>query len=232
MTELVVVGEGQTEESFISRLVVPALAERAVYVTPRLLRTSRRARGGALTPERVLHQVPRILKERDGVYVSTFFDLYGLAPGFPGVSIAEGLADPISRAEAIETAFREAVVEVAKCRRERFIPHIQPYEFEALLFTDVSAFATVRSSWENYVRPLRDVRDSVATPEHINDGLATHPSARLGGLLTQPGYDKRLDGTEIAAMIGLKRIRAGCQHFGQWLDRMESLRPLDREPVR
>ena len=231
MTDLVVVGEGQTEESFIKGLIAPTLADRAIYVTPRLLRTSRRAHGGALTPGRVLHQMPRILKERDDVYVSTFFDLYGLAQDFPGVSVAAGLPDPISRAEAIETAFREAVVEAAECRPDRFIPHIQPYEFEALLFTDVSAFAMVRSAWKNRVHPLRDVRDAVPTPEHINDGPATHPSARLGSLLTQPGYNKRLDGSAVATRVGLDRMRAECQHFGQWLDRMESLRPLDSEPL-
>lgn len=229
MTELVVVGEGQTEESFIRGLVAPSLAERAIYATPRLLRTSRRARGGALTPDRVLNYLPRILKERVDVYVSTFFDLYGLAPDFPGVSVASSLIDPIRRAETIETAFAEAVVKVAQCRRERFIPHIQPYEFEALLFADVSAFGKARRTWRNCVRTLSDVRDSVATPEYINDGPATHPSARLGSLLTQPGYDKRLDGTEVATTIGLERIRTECHHFGQWLERMESLRPLDHE---
>lgn len=82
MTELVVVSEGQTEEAFIRQLVAPTLAERAVFTTPRLIRTSRRGRGGGLTGDRVLHHLPRILKERDDVYVSTFFDLYGLAPDF------------------------------------------------------------------------------------------------------------------------------------------------------
>lgn len=230
MTELVVVCEGQTEEAFIGQVVAPALAERRIFVRPRLLRTSRQARGGGLTKERVLYHLPRILKERDDVYVSTFFDLYGLAPGFPGLNKASATPDPIERAVGIETAFADTVVESAGCRRERFIPHIQPHEFEALLFADVTAFATARSAWDEHVRDLAGVRKRYPTPEHINDGRTTHPSARLGHLLSQPNYNKRADGPDVAAKIGLHRIRAECGHFAHWLSRMESLPSLGRDP--
>lgn len=232
MTELVVVGEGFTDESFIKRMIAPTLADQAIYVTARLLRTSRRARGGALATDRVLYHLPRILKERDDVYVSTFFDLYGLASDFPGLSGAKGLSDPTERAGAIEAAFGAAVVEVAGCRPERFLPHVQPYEFESLLFADVSAFASTRSTWRTCVAELRDVRKAAATPEHINDGLMTHPSARLGRVLNEPGYDKRLDGPAVAARIGIDRIRAECRYFGEWLGRLETLPPIARETMR
>lgn len=228
MTELVVVSEGQTEEAFIRRLVAPALAERAVFATPRLLRTSRHGRGGRLTKDRVLHHLPRILKERDDVYVSTFFDLYALASDFPGLSEASVLPDPIERAAAIEAAFGDAVIELAGCRRARFVPHIQPHEFEALLFADVSGLATARSAWQQRLPQLASIRDQYPTPEHINDGRTTHPSARLGRLLSRPKYNKRADGPDIAANIGLPCIRAECSHFAQWLGRMEALPPLRR----
>lgn len=228
MTELVVVSEGQTEEAFIRQLVAPTLAERAVFTTPRLLRTSRRGRGGGLTGDRVLHHLPRILKERDDVYVSTFFDLYGLAPDFPGLSEASGVPDPIQRAVGIEAAFGDAVVEIAGCRRAQFVPHIQPHEFEALLFADVSAFVTVRNTWHKHLPQLVSIRAQYPTPEHINDGRTTHPSARLGRLLHGPSYNKRADGPEIGANIGLPRMRAECRHFAQWLRRMEALPPLRR----
>ena len=223
-----VVGEGQTEEAFIRQLVAPALAERTVFVSPRLLRTSRQGRGGGLTKDRVLHHLPRILKERDDVYVSTFFDLYGLAPDFPGLSEASAFADPIQRASRIEATFGDAVVERAGCRRAQFVPHIQPHEFEALLFADVSAFATARSAWHDYLPQLAGIREQYPTPEHINDGQTTHPSARLGDLLYRPSYDKRVDGPTVAANIGLTRIREECRHFAQWLGRMEALPPLGR----
>lgn len=228
MVEIVVVGEGRTEEDFLAKLVAPVLAREDVFVRPCLLRTSGSARGGALTWGRVLHHLPRFLKQRGDVYVSTFFDLYGLAPDFPGVRDATSLHDPLSRATAIEEALRDVIVAAAKCQPDRFLPHIQPHEFEALLFSDVSRFATVRPEWAKHTRRLSHERASAQTPEHINEGPTSHPSARLLHLLSGPPYRKRLDGLNVAKSIGLERIRAECRHFDRWLSRMESLPPLGR----
>ena len=224
MIELVVVGEGQTEETFIHDCLAPQLAHQQIFVQPRLIRTSRDAKGGALTKDRVLHHLPRILKGRDDLYVSTFFDLYGLAPDFPGVREATVEADPIRRAEVIEAGLREVVVEAAQCRPERFLPHIQPHEFEALLFADTNAFARVDSNWQRAESDLAKVVKSAGGPEYVNDGPDTHPSARLRRTL--PSYRKVAHGVALAIAMGLDRIRAECGHFGSWLDRIENLPPL------
>ena len=224
MIEIAIVGEGQTEETFLREVVAPGLAQRDIFAVPRLIRTSRKGRGGALTKDRVLHYLPRMLRQRDDLYVSTFFDLYGLATDFPGLQEAASVTDPIRRTEMIEAGFREAVVEAANCRPDRFLPHIQPFEFESLLFSDVSVFANARPEWSGAVPHLSEARTSAASPEHINDGPSTHPSARLQDLLSGPRYDKRLDGSTIAAHIGLPRIRAECAHFANWLNRIEGLR--------
>ena len=179
-----------------------------------------------MTPHRVLRHLRNTLKERGDVYVSTFFDLYGLERGFPGLSQARSLSDPIKRAKAVEAELHEAVVKAADCRPERFLPHIQPHEFESLLFSDVSRFAEVRPKWKTYVTRLQAIRDSTHSPEHINDGWNTHPSARLRDMLKQPRYDKRVDGSAVTGRIGLPRIRAECRHFAGWMDRIENLPPL------
>lgn len=110
------------------------------------------------------------------------------------------------------------------CRPDRFIAHIQPYEFEALLFSDVSQFGAVQSDWMRFVATLQQARDGALSPEHINDGPETHPSARLEQLL-QPSYDKPLHGSRVAERIGIDRMRAECRHFDAWLARIESLPP-------
>ena len=101
-----------------------------------------------------LRYLRNTLRERGDVYVTTFFDLYGLKPDFPGIPEAAGIADPILRATTIEARFAEAVVSEAQCREDRFVPHIQPYEFEALLFSDVNRFPEVQSEWQAYVTGL------------------------------------------------------------------------------
>ena len=63
------------------------------------------------------------------------------------------------------------------------------------------------------------------SPEHINDGINTHPSARLAKIL-KPSYDKPFHGSAVAQRIGLERIRAECRHFDAWLTRIERLSPL------
>ena len=74
----------------------------------------------------------------------------------------------------------------------------------------------------------QDVRESATSPEHINDGRDTHPSARLNTLLHSTKYRKVLHGSAVSARIGVERIRAECRHFGEWLRHIEGLPPLRR----
>ena len=225
MTEAVVVCEGQTEEVFVRDVLGPPLAEREVFVEPRLARTSSRGKGGALSGQRVLRFLRNTLRERQDTYVTTFFDLYALPADFPGLSKSAAWSDPVRRAEAIETEFHAAVVQKAGRRPERFFPHIQPYEFEALLFSDVKRFSEVEPRWKTGLSQLQKARDSAQTPEHVNDGPDTHPSALLRDIL-RPRYAKILHGSAVSECIGLDCIRAECSHFDKWLSRVETLPPL------
>lgn len=223
--EVNIVCEGPTEERFVWNVLAPTFWPRDRNIRPRLIPTSRYSRGGALSRDRILRYLRNTLRERADVYVTTFFDLYGLTQDFPGVTETSSVLDPIARATRIEGLFAEAVIREAQCRADRFVPHIQPFEFEALLFSDVSRFLEVQPEWRAYLHSLELARGSADSPEHINDGLNTHPSARLKTLL-KPRYEKVLHGTAIAMRIGLDRIRAECLHFANWLSRIENLSPL------
>ncbi|WP_099405000.1 hypothetical protein [Chitinimonas sp. BJB300] len=61
--------------------------------------------------------------------------MYGLDTDFPGYSQSLKEPDIYSRAAAIENSLHAAIVNAIGCHPERFIPHIQPYEFEGLLFS-------------------------------------------------------------------------------------------------
>lgn len=224
MTDVIVVCEGQTEEIFVKRFLGPSLTGRSVFVTPQLIATSRHSKGGALSGQRVLGFLRKTLRQRSDTYVTTFFDLYGLRPDFPGLAGAAQCSDPLDRAEKIEAAFGAAVVQVVECRPSRFFPHIQPYEFEALLFTQVSAFAKAEPEWQPFAGELDGARQASDSPEHINDGQNTHPSARLRCLT--PRYNKVRHGVAVFDEIGIERIRAECRHFDQWVTRLEELPPL------
>jgi hypothetical protein len=155
------------------------------------------------------------------VYVTTFFDLYRLPSDFPGVSSSAGVADPLERAARVESELAAQTIGVAGCSPQRFFPHIQPFEFEALVFADVSRLPEIRSDWTAFVEVLNRVRTAVSSPEHIDDGEETHPSAHLWRL--NPRYEKVLHGAAATKRIGLERIRAECAHFAGWLGRIEAL---------
>jgi Domain of unknown function (DUF4276) len=224
LIEVIVVGEGQTEESFIRDVLAPQLANQEIFLSPRLIRTSSLSRGGALSWDRVRRFLRNTLRERADTYVATFFDLYGLDSDFPGAGDGSQIRDPLARAAWLEQRLHAAVVEEAQCRSDRFLPHLQPHEFEALVFTDLAALPRVEPQWQSHAERLQEAVSLAKSPEHINDGVDTHPSARLRAL--RPGYQKILHGVELVEKIGLARIRSECAHFGAWLDRLEALKPL------
>ena len=224
MTEAIIVCEGQTEEVFVKEVLGPALAVQNVFVKPRLIGTSQYAKGGALDGQRVQRFLHNTLRERNDIYVTTFFDLYALTPNFPGQAEAVDQKDPVGRAAAIEIGFHKAVVQEAGCRRDRFFPHIQPYEFESLLFSDTRRFAEAEPAWKTFVGQLEEARQSASSPEHINDVPNTHPSKLLD--ILRPKYNKVRHGRAVSARIGLDRIRAECRHFDTWLTRVETLSSL------
>lgn len=223
MVRLIVVGEGQTEEAFVNHVLAETLATNEVYVEPRIIPTSPNSRGGALNFDRVKQFLRNTLLQSNDAFVTTFFDLYALDPSFRGVAQTKGLS-PFERAGAIEQALHEDIVEFVGCRPERFLPHIQPHEFEALLFSDVARLCEVEPDWAAHVEDLAGIRQSVENPEWINDSPQTAPSKRLDVL--KPRYRKTRHGPAAAAKIGLDKIREACPHFGQWFERMVSLRPL------
>ena len=224
MTTVIVVCEGRTEVAFVKELLQPRLAHAGIYMEPRLISTSSQARGGALDGQRVRRYLRNTLRERRDTCVTTFFDLYGLPANFPGRSDAPSPGDPLDRARHIETELHRQVVHDAGCRPERFVPHVQPHEFEALLFSDVTAFEKAEPSWRTWTAKLAEARMQAGSPEHINDGPDTHPSARLRQL--SPEYKKVAHGVAVSSCIGLHRIRAECRHFDRWLTCIEGLPAL------
>ena len=118
MTDVVVVCEGQTEEAFTKQVLYPSLSLHNVFVQPRLIATSPRAKGGALNSQRVVRYICNTLKERPDAYVTTFFDLYGLPADFPGRRAITSPSDPLALSTEVETRLHEAVVGQIGCRPE------------------------------------------------------------------------------------------------------------------
>jgi hypothetical protein len=225
MTRVNIVVEGQTEETFLKEVLAPALGYRGVYLTPRLLGAPGK-QGGKVNYARVKRDVTAFLKQEKHAYCTTLIDLYGMGSGFPGsVPIPSGVPsrpEP-GRASQIEQAVKSDIISTLgdNFRADiRFIPYIQQYEFEGLLFSSPVALAQGISR-PQLAKQFRDIREEFNTPEDINDSPHTAPSKRI--LQIHPPYQKPLHGVLAAKAMGLATIRRECPRFNAWVSKLEAL---------
>src|SRR5690625_4898640 len=141
MVRVHVICEGQTEEMFVKELLQPEFSPKGIYLNPMLVGKPGH-KGGNFRFERLFTDVRNHLLGDRTSYCTTFFDFYGLPTSFPGKSAAVNLADVESKAKTVREALYQALAEkLGDEAMRRFIPFVQMYEFEALLFSDPAAFA-------------------------------------------------------------------------------------------
>ena len=205
--------EGQTEETFVRELLYDHFQRQEIYLNPILVRTSTTGRGGVISYGKIKPQVYRKCREDSTAFVTTMFDLYGLPSDFPGKDSQPNTSKPFERATYLEQQMG------ADISNNNFIPNLLVHEFEGLLYSSPQAFAT----WfgQDVVDCLQAERDEFPSPEHINDHPRTAPSKRILHFCND--YEKPLHGSLIAMDIGLDAIREQCQHFNQWLTRLEQI---------
>ncbi len=202
MIRLAISVEGPTEEEFVKNVLADHLRSKGVEPQPILL-------NGNVTVERLASDIARLIWSFNRV--TSLVDFYGFrdkntaTPGQLEQRILERVARKINRS----------------WDQSRFIPYVQQYEFEGLLFSNVDAFANAIDASEESVEELWSIREKFPTPEDINDNSETAPSKRIEKIIRQ--YEKVVDGPLIAIEIGLDAIRAECPRFSDWLTRLESL---------
>lgn len=182
-------------------------------------------KGGVRAFQKVLPEIVALLKQEPQAKVSTLFDFYALPladwPGYP----QSASLPPAQAVAVIEAAMAAAVAaELPNLMPGRFIPYIQLFEFEALLFADPAAMARA------FGNPALEMTFAgiVATCggcEAIDDGPTTAPSKRIAANF--PTY-KKGGGLNAHAPIILGQIArtnwpqllTACPRFGTWLNQL------------
>jgi hypothetical protein len=223
MKRICIVCEGQTEESFVRDVLAPAFYDLGLNLIPEMVETSPGHKGGALNYYRVKRHLRNTLRQSSAPVVTTLFDLYRLDSSFPGYSASRAQADLPRQLNVLKQALHDDVVAEANCQPDRFLPYIQPHEFEALLFSDVPTLTRVEPGWQTAHDALAAARDAAESPEHINDRPDTKPAAHLERELNNPSYRKRIHGPIAAQKIGLAKIEAECVFFAEWLAQIRAL---------
>jgi hypothetical protein len=222
MKRVSVICEGPSEEVFIEEMLAPHFATLKICLVPRMISTSPGKKGGGLNYDRVKKFLHTTLLQDKNVFVTTLFDLYGLSNQFPAYQEAQKKNELADKLKMLNDALHADIIASAKCRAERFIPYIQPYEFEALFFSDVDQLVTVERNWQKSAFVLHEIRKAVDTPEHINNSKETKPAAHLEKHLN-PSYRKVRHAPLAAKKIGLPRIEQECAFFAAWLKQLRQL---------
>jgi len=223
MRRVCVVCEGQTEETFVRDVLAPAFAPLDIFLIGETIETSVGHKGGALSYERVRKHLRNTLRQNSAPVVTTLIDLYRLDSGFPEYATAQAATTLEQKLTILTNAMHADLVALTQCSAARFIPYIQPYEFEALLFSDVDGLTGIETGWARANAALRTVRDNASSPEHINARPETKPAAHLERELSHPNYRKQRHGSIAASAIGLERIERECHFFAGWLNQLRAL---------
>lgn len=216
---LVILVEGDSELKLMNGLVIPELYKRmsckhcssewslesCKIVTNRQLNK----KGGNINYEYLKNDVERFASQGCSV-ITTFLDFFRLPVTFPGYSADGNLIDTIEK--AMEKNLRECIVNLP-----RFIPYIQKFEYEALLFSDLVGFEYLLDEQEQ-LDAIKKIIDQYPNPEEINGGSTTAPSKRLLNIFE---YNKTSDSYEVLTMIGFDNIYKKCPRFRGWFDLLE-----------
>jgi hypothetical protein len=224
MNEVVIIVEGETEQTFVRDQLIAHLALRHVNAWP-VLSGMRRNQGGVKKWEIAQQDIIRTLKERR--YCSTMFDYYAMPMNWPGRNEATAKPWP-ERAKHVEAMLHAAIVTAMGDRFDphHFIPYVELHEFEALAFANVEELASVLApiggaTEERLTVLFNAILSEAGHPEAIDDGYKTCPSRRIGAIV--PAYRKRVQGPIVTKRIGIDVLRKQCTHFGGWLAQLEQL---------
>lgn len=216
--KILILAEGQSEETFVKRVLYPHLLNVSIHVVPTIITTKRvksgpSFKGGMPSYGKVRKEILRLLGDSSAALVTTMVDFYGLPSSFPGRANAEGNT-PRERVVFVENAIEQDINDA------RFQAYYSLHEFEALLFSSPATIAAA-FAMPNVEQKLLSIRAQFTSPEEIDDSPSTSPSSRLQSLY--PQYSKPFYGTLIAGRIGLDEMRSACAHFNDWLVRLEAL---------
>lgn len=145
--------------------------------------------------------------------VTTMVDLYELS-GWPSMD-AQAEETAIQRVHRIESEAKNAFGD------DRFVPYVQLFEYEALLFADPEEL-------KNWIDPhavdlLIDSLEAGWEPETINSGRETAPSKRIIAFDPLYEFNKKTVGPNVAKAITIPKLRDKCPHFNEWISILQRM---------
>ena len=209
MIRIAISVEGHTENEFCKKVLTPFFRTHNIEMTPIIISTSkdkcgRKHKGGCINIDRIKSEIEKLLSSYD--YVTTLYDFYGFS---------DRPTNDVNELEKIIYDFFS---------NRKFIPYIQKYEFETLLFSKPEYFEEYFGN-DKVSKAMKKMIDEKIDIELINDAPHTAPHKRLEQLfeIENEKYDKVFHGEGIAFDIGINDIRKNAKRFNNWVEKLLNL---------
>jgi hypothetical protein len=206
--------EGPTEREFCQYVLTPYFYKLGIDMTPIVITTSkekcgRKHKGGCINIDRIKNEITKLLVSFD--FVSTFYDFYG----FKGINEQTSIED-------LEKELYELF------ESQKFMPYIQKYEFETLLFSKPEYYTEYFGD-DKLSTQMQTIIDEFKDIENINNSRETAPSKRIEKLfgIYDEKYNKVFYGSAILQDIGLEKVRSEAKRFSEWMKKIENLKEGD-----
>lgn len=203
--------EGDTEEQFVKDVLTEYFNGKC-YIQPIKITTNPQLgkRGGFTTYKHLKKDVDNLLRQKREKIVTTFVDYFRMPKDSPNYALCREIQNIDERLKCLENAIKDDVNDA------RFIPYIQKYEFEALLFSSNRGFEYCFE--QNEAKETAKIVSAYDNPEEINDQPITSPSNRLKTI--RPIYSKVLEGNTIALEVGIEMMLEKCPRFKDWIENL------------
>lgn len=216
MRNLYLIVEGETEEEFVKRLLIPYLYGRGLRCHIQAILVCMSGGGhGHNNTEHFLNTIEPVLYYDGEPVITSLLDFFRFPRKHLDYSACQERPTAVAQADCLQDALFQQVQQLRSYRR--FIPYVQLHEFEALLFTDAGGYELHPPA---IGMAVAGVRAAYATPEAINSSPEQAPSKRLAAIYTAAGqrYRKVADAVDILELIGLDLVIARCPRFGTWVE--------------
>lgn len=217
---LVILVEGDSEVKLMNRLIIPKLYEHivnigitmpwSIEVCKIITNRNLNKKGGNVNYEYLKNDIRRFVSQGVSI-ITTFLDFFRLPTSFPGYT-TDGYA-----IDKVESAMHEDLKNSIP-NLQTFIPYIQKYEYEALLFSGMEGFYFLIDNEESLAQ-IQAINNEYPNPEDINGGTETSPSKRLMKIFD---YHKVGDSEDIIEILGFEKIYNKCPRFAQWYDSLQT----------
>lgn len=225
--------EGQTEELFVKNVLKDYLSAFGIICKPQLLLTNKQknCRGGLLSYTQVTKDLQLMFKQfvdnkKEVHWFTTMFDLYKLPHDFPGYGDTFGnIYDKINH---IEIQFAQNI------NHSNFIPYIQLHEYEALVFANLDSLEAEYPASNALHKKIDELRAILRTknnnPELVNT-LHAPSKYIISALEGIHHYNKPKIGASVAQKTNIQNLKEICEHFAQWVDKLEAIQVAPTQPI-